>query len=93
MATAAMLKEEKLSRMDLRLTNSQRASYETAAGLKGQTLTQWSLEHLDEAARRDIEQAAVTRLSAESFEELRRALAEPMPKAAEELLAREESWA
>ena len=47
-------KEEKNSRMDLRLTYSQRSAYEKAASLKGQTLTQWSVAHLDEAAQYDI---------------------------------------
>lgn len=45
MATPAL---EKPCRMDLRLTSSQRASYEEAAALRGQTLTQWSTSKLDE---------------------------------------------
>ena len=46
-------KEEKNSRMDLRLTYSQRSAYEKLLQLKGQTLTQWSVAHLDEAAQYD----------------------------------------
>lgn len=38
---------EKPCRMDLRLTSSQRANYEEAAALRGQTLTQWSTSKLD----------------------------------------------
>ena len=85
-------KEEKNSRMDLRLTYGQRSAYEKAASLKGQTLTQWSVAHLDEAARYDIEQARVTALSDNEFELFCQALDESMPKAAQDLLARDEIW-
>lgn len=90
--TVAAEKEEKNSRMDLRLTHSQRSAYEKAASLKGQTLTQWSVAHLDEAAQYDIEQARVTALSDNEFELFCQALDEPMPKAAQDLLARDEIW-
>lgn len=90
MATAI---KEKQCRMDLRLTQPQRTSYETAAALKGQTLSQWSTNNLDAAACRDIEEATVTRLSAESFDAFCRMLDEPMPEATRALLAREEIWA
>lgn len=85
-------KEEKNSRMDLRLTHSQRSVYEKAASLKGQTLTQWSVAHLDEVARYDIEQARLTVLSDNEFELFCHALDESMPKAAQDLLARDEIW-
>ncbi len=84
---------EKPCRMDLRLTESQRRSYERAAALKGQTLSQWSTGRLDEAARRDIEEACVTRLSAEAFDSFCEMLDAPMPKAACDLLKREDMWA
>lgn len=90
--TVAAEKEEKNSRMDLRLTHSQRSAYEKAASLKGQTLTQWSVAHLDEAAQYDLEQARVTALSDNEFELFCQALDEPMPKAAQDLLARDEIW-
>lgn len=90
MAVAAT---EKQCRMDLRLTKSQRASYEKAAAIKGQTLSQWSTSKLDEAARRDIEEANVTKLESEAFDSFCRLLEEPMPDAARNLLAREEIWA
>lgn len=89
MATASL---GKTSRMDLRLNQDQRSNYEKAAALKGQTLTQWSISHLDEAARKDIEEAMITRLSAKDFDEFCELLEQPMPKAAIELLAREENW-
>lgn len=60
---------EKPCRMDLRLTSSQRANYEEAAALRGQTLTQWSTSKLDEAAAADIEAARLTRLTGPAFEE------------------------
>lgn len=90
--SVAAEKEEKNSRMDLRLTHSQRSAYEKAASLKGQTLTQWSVAHLDEAARNDIEQAKLTTLSENEFELFCQALDKPMPKAAQDLLSRDEIW-
>ena len=90
MATVAT---EKPCRMDVRLTRSQRAAYERAASLKGQTLTQWTTRSLDECARRDIEEATRTVLSQEAFDKFCALLEAPMPKAAAELLAREDAWA
>ena len=90
MATATT---EKQRRMDLRLTQAQRLSYEKAAALKGQTLSQWSTSKLDEAARRDIEEASLIKLSPEAFDSFCKMLDEPMPKATRDLLAREEIWA
>ena len=89
MATLAL---EKPCRMDLRLTVSQRASYEEAAALKGQTLTQWSTSRLDEAAAADLEAARLTRLSAPAFEEFCSMLDAPLPESTRVLLAREEIW-
>ena len=89
MATATT---EKQRRMDLRLTQAQRLSYEKAAALKGQTLSQWSTTKLDEAARRDIEEASITKLSPEAFDSFCKMLDEPMPKATRDLLAREDMW-
>ncbi|WP_165045922.1 DUF1778 domain-containing protein [Adlercreutzia sp. ZJ138] len=88
----ATVTKEKRCRMDLRLTQPQRSSYETAAALKGQTLSQWSTSKLDEAARRDIEEANVTRLAAKAFDSFCKMLDEPMPKATRDLLARDEIW-
>lgn len=89
MTTAAA---EKKCRMDLRLTTPQRLSYEKAAALKGQTLSQWSTTKLDEAARRDIEEASTTMLAADAFDSFCAMLDGPMPKATRELLSREEIW-
>ena len=90
MATATI---EKACRMDIRLTQPQRKSYERAAELRGQTLSQWTTSHLDECARRDIDEACSTQLSDEAFERFAALLEEPVPDAARELLAREPAWA
>ena len=89
--TTALL--DKTSRMDLRLTRLQRENYEQAASLKGQTLSQWSTQHLDECARRDIDEARITALDAESFEAFCRMLEAPVPDAMRDLLERKEDWA
>ena len=89
MATAAT---EKQCRMNLRITQAQWLNYKKAAALKGQTLSQWSTTKLDEAARRDIEEANTTKLNPEAFDSFCKMLDEPMPKAARDLLAREDMW-
>ena len=84
--------KERSCRIDIRLTRPQRTSYERAAALKGQTLSQWTTQHLDECARRDIDEARATQLDDEAFDAFCRMLEAPLPKAAAELLAREEIW-
>ena len=89
---ATLEKTEKRFRMDIRLTQSQRSSYERAAALRGQTLTQWATSHLDESARRDIDEASMTLLSQEAFDSFCEMLENPMPQAARDLLARKAVW-
>lgn len=89
----AATSKDKTCRMDIRLTQDQRNSYEQAAALRGQTLTQWTTQHLDECARRDIDQARTTALEAAAFQSFCDMLDAPMPKPAVDLLAREEIWA
>lgn len=89
MATATV---EKTCRMDIRLTQPQRKNYEKAAELRSQTLSQWTTMHLDECARRDIDEAHTTRLSDKAFERFPALLDEPMPEATRELLARKSIW-
>ncbi len=84
--------KEKKCRIDLRLTSPQRANYETAAELKGQTLSQWSTTNLDAAAQRDIEEVRTTTLSASSFTAFCEMLDAPMPKEAKDLLEHDEIW-
>lgn len=83
---------EKPYRMDIRLTQPQRMSYEKAAELRGQTLSQWATSHLDESARHDIDEATTTVLSAAAFDAFCKMLDEPMPPAARELLSRRPVW-
>lgn len=83
---------EKPYRIDIRLTQPQRASYERAAALRGQTLTQWATVHLDESARRDIESATSTVLSHDAFESFCEMLDAPMPAATQHLLERKAVW-
>lgn len=85
-------RSERTCRMDLRLTKPQRQSYERAAALRGQTLTQWSLSHLDDAAKRDIDHAMSTILASRDFDAFCDALDQPMPEAARKLLEREAAW-
>ena len=89
---AAMGRQEKQYRMDIRLTQPQRMSYERAATLRGQTLIQWATSHLDESAKRDIDAATTTTLGPEAFEAFRAMLEAPMPEAARELLSRKVVW-
>lgn len=87
-----MTRVEKRARIDLRLTDAQRATYERAAALRGQTLTQWATGHLDESASRDIERAGTIRLHPEAFDALCELLEQPMPEATQRLLASRAVW-
>lgn len=89
----ATLTAPKTSRLDIRLTEEQRDLIERAAALTGSTLTQWTAQHLLEAARLDIEKETTLRLDAQSFEAFVRALEEPMPDATKELMSRNPQWA
>lgn len=71
---------EKQRRMDLRLTERQRLTYERAAALRGQTLTQWATAHLDESSARDIAEASTTYLSPDGFDAFCEMLDSPCPK-------------
>jgi uncharacterized protein (DUF1778 family) len=89
----AILTSHKASRLDIRLTNEQRSLIERAASLTGSTLTQWTAQHLLEAARLDIEKETTLRLDSASFDAFMAALDEPLPDAAKELMARDPQWA
>lgn len=90
--SAPVVSAHKRERIDVRLTQAQRALYEKAAALRGQTLTQWATGHLDESARSDIEAASTTMLGAEAFETFCALLEEPVPEPARALLARPAVW-
>ncbi|MBW3080020.1 DUF1778 domain-containing protein [Bifidobacterium saguinibicoloris] len=84
---------QKSSRLDIRLTEEQRALIERAAALTGSTITQWTARHLIEAARRDIDEETTLRLDDASFDAFLAALEAPVPDAAKELMARDPQWA
>lgn len=86
-------KPQKTSRLDIRLTEEQRGIIERAAALTGSTLTQWTAQHLLEAARMDIERTATLRLESEAFDAFMAALDEPVPNEAKELMNRDPQWA
>ena len=87
MATAV-----KDSRFDVRMTAAQRREIEQAASIQGKSLTQWALDHLLAAARYEIEQENVTRLSRRSFSRFVSALESPMPEEAQKLLDEKAVW-
>jgi uncharacterized protein (DUF1778 family) len=93
MPNATLERPAKTSRMDLRMEDEQKAAYEEAARLKGQSLSQWSLSNLDAAAARDIEEARAMRLPSEQFDHFCEMLERPMPAAFRELLEWEPQWA
>ncbi len=74
MATATMSKS---SRLDLRMTDEQKRCIETAAGMSGMSVSQWSLSKLMESARKDIADQHAMRLSADSFDAFARLIEEP----------------
>ena len=74
-------------------TAEQRALIERAVSLKGSTLTQWTAQHLLEAAQREIEEASSLKLENEAFDAFLRALDEPVPAEMAELMQREPQWA
>lgn len=90
---APKAKKTRSARMDLRCAEKQRESYERAASLKGMSLTEWILSHLDECAEDDIIEATSSEVSPGAFDKLVAALEEPMPNEMRELLVRETAWA
>lgn len=81
------------SRLELRLERSRKARYEEAAALRGQSLTQWTLLNLDEAAAKTFDDARATRLRHEDFEAFVSLLDQPMPESAKRLLESDQQWA
>ena len=58
---ATITNASKTSRLDMRMSDEQRSEIERAASIKGMSLTQWALQNLLAAARRDIQEETVTR--------------------------------
>ena len=90
MATATMGKKN--ARLDLRMRPEEREEIEKAASLKGMSITQWALERLSSAARDDIQEETVTRLSMKSFDDFKAALDAGMPSEAKRLLDSKAVW-
>ncbi|BDR52160.1 hypothetical protein KIM372_00670 [Bombiscardovia nodaiensis] len=98
----ASVAKNRKARLDIRLTDEERALIERAAELKASTLTQWTARHLLEAARRDIEEETSLRLASKDFDRFLEVLDEPTSGAAnvadassrvDELLNRDPEWA
>lgn len=89
---AVVERPSKNARMDLRMNETQKRLYEMAARYRNKTLTDWSLDALDEAAEREIENHGRMILSAEDFERFCELLEQPMPERTVKLLEREPRW-
>lgn len=88
----ATVSAQKTSRLDMRMTDEQREEIELAASVKGMSLTQWALQNLLSAARRDLEEETTTRLSTRAFKTFRDALDRGMPPEAQMLLDEKPVW-
>lgn len=88
----AAVSMQKRARLDMRMTEAQRREIEHAAAIKGMSLTQWALENLLSAARRDVSEESTTRLSIDAFDEFKNALDDGMTEEARRLLQREPVW-
>ena len=69
--------DRKTSRLDLRMTDDQKRQIEAAARIDGVSVSQWSISHLLESARRAIADQSAMRLSSEAFDGFARLLDEP----------------
>ena len=88
----ATVSAQKSSRLDMRMTDEQREAIELAAAAKGMSLTQWALQNLLAAARRDLDEQTTTRLSAHAFKAFKDALDKGMPPEAQDLLDQKPVW-
>jgi len=83
----------KTSRLDLRLTDEQRAVIERAAELSGTTLSGWAVSCLTTTAREQVATANTIVLPAAAFDEFVRMLEEPWDTTAmDEFMARKPVW-
>ena len=89
---ATVTNTSKTSRLDMRMSDEQRSEIERAASIKGMSLTQWALQNLLAAARRDIQEETVTRLSMDAFDQFKTALDTGMPPEAVALLSQKPVW-
>lgn len=82
----------KTSRLEMRLTEEQRARIEHAAALRGTNITQWAVENLLNDANRDITEESIIRLSDRAYDSFVNALNDPMPEPLLQLLKEEPIW-
>ena len=82
----------KEKRLDLRLTAEQRRQIERAAELRGQNLSDWATSKLMDAARIDIVDSELIRLTEDEFERFTAALEQPVPDAVAALMTRHTQW-
>ena len=92
MPLAIMENETKSARFDLRVEPSRKSTYERAAAICGQTVSQWSLANLDAAAERDIAAACTLYLTDEAFAQICDMLDNPVPDQLQELMSRDPVW-
>ena len=84
--------ERKASRLDLRMTDDQKRQIEAAARIDGTSVSQWSVMHLVESARRTIADQSAMRLSAEAFDRFAALLDAPADPAFAEFAQGRTRW-
>lgn len=84
--------ERRSARLDLRMTESDKAQIEAAARIDGVTVSQWSISHLVENARKAIAEQATIRLALESFDEFARLLDAPRDSVFDEFAKGKTRW-
>ena len=82
----------KAKRLDLRLTAEQRRQIERAAELRGQNLSDWATSKLIDAARTDIVDSELIRLTEDDFERFAAVLEQPVPDGVAALMTRHTQW-
>lgn len=89
--TTALL-NRKTSRLDLRMTDSQKRQIEEAASICGISVSQWSINRLLASARADIESERRMELSAASFDEFARLLDDAVDPCFASFAAQRSRW-
>jgi uncharacterized protein (DUF1778 family) len=82
----------KTSRLDLRLTEEQHSTIEQAAEQAGSTLSGWAITTLTGEAVRQLADARVTEIAADSWSDFLQLLNQPQDPRTTELLQRKPVW-
>jgi len=82
----------KTARLDLRLTDDQRAVIDQASELAGTTVTGWAVSRLFSAARQEVVDSRVTAVPQAAWEGFLAALDMPWDGRTSELMARTPVW-